>query len=77
MKFKITAAMLGVALNPTLAVAHSKVVSAKPAANADAARTKVVTLAVAAVRTSLALETGAAISILVLVAWLGTLASSL
>lgn len=47
MKFKIAAAVLavlGVALTPAVAVAHPKVVSAKPAANAKAARTKVVTL---------------------------------
>ena len=47
MKFKITAAMLavlGVALTPTVALAHPKVVSANPAPNTKAARTKVVTL---------------------------------
>ncbi len=47
MKFKITAAVLavlGASLTPSLALAHPKVVSAKPAANARVAHTKVVTL---------------------------------
>ena len=47
MKFKITAAMLavlGVALTPAIAAAHPELVSAKPAANAKIASTKVVTL---------------------------------
>ena len=47
MKFKIAATMLavlGVALTPTVTLAHPKVVSAKPVANAKAAKTRVVTL---------------------------------
>ena len=47
MKYKFTAAMLavlGVALTPMVALAHPKVVSAKPVANTKAAKTKIVTL---------------------------------
>ena len=47
MKFKIAAAalaVLGVAFTPTVSLAHPKVVSAKPVANAKAAKTKIVTL---------------------------------
>lgn len=47
MKFKIAAALialLGTTLAPAVALAHPKVVSAMPAPNAKAARTKVVTL---------------------------------